>query len=73
MGKEPEVLVEWKQPGPSAQPASLMVTRQLINEKPAFIEIRVQSPSKDGLSQGSVAAILIPLRDWDDVQLKLMA
>lgn len=50
-----------------------MVTRQLINEKPAFIEIRVQSPSKDGLSQGSVAAILIPLRDWDDVQLKLMA
>lgn len=73
MSKVQETEVEYRQPGPSAHPAQVAFTQRVLNDKPAFMEIRVRSPSKDGLSKGSEGSILIPLRDWEDLQLKLMA
>lgn len=70
---EQETQVEYQQPGPSAFPAKAVFTKRLLNEKPAFMEIAVQSPSKDGLTKGANASILIPLKDWEDLQLQLMA
>ena len=73
MGKDAEKVAEYMQPGPSAYPAQVTITRQFINERPAFMEIRVRSPSKDGLSKGAEGAILIPLKDWEDFQIKVIS